>query len=263
ILGSVELKTGKVGNWSKGVSQGESLYRSPDGKRALAGREYGAWRQDDGGVAWGGRGTTIGGDLIDMASFKVIRTLDERSPQAKDRSIVGRYWSGDSKRIATVGSDHTVNIWESTNGTKVATLKGHKDWILDVAFSLDGKLLATASDDETGRVWESATGKLLHTLEGHTAGLNQVVFDATGEHILTAGEDETARLWDVTTGKQLRAWGQHESAVRSVGFEEEGKWIWTQTTDRVRRVWKVEDGSLLSEQKAASNEMYRYGVLYL
>jgi WD40 repeat protein len=262
ILGHLDLTTGKVARWSKPISSGESLHRSPDGKRALAGRDYGVWRKDDGEVAWGGLGTTVSVKLIDMVDGTVIATLDEWKPEAKIRSIVNRVWSNDSSRIATVGSDHTVGIWDGETGKRISTIKGHKDWILNVTFSPDSKTVLTASNDETARLWETASGKQARVFQGHTAGLNDAVFDAKGERILTGGEDETARLWDVATGKQIRVWDKHESAVRAVGFGD-GDTIWTRTVRDVRRVWKIADGSLVSETKVASRNSDRFGVLYL
>jgi WD40 repeat protein len=263
ILGHLDLKMGKIVKWSKEIPGGESLYRSPDGKRALAGRGYGVWRQDDGEIAWGGRGTTTSVDLFDLVNLKVIAALDGRNLGEKDRSIVGRYWSKDSRWAATVGSDHTVGIWEGDSGKPVSTIKGHKDWILDVTFSPDGKTLVTASNDETAQLWNTASGKQVRVFEGHTAGLNTAVFDSKGARLLTGAEDETARLWDVATGKQIRAWGKHESAVRSVGFEKDDRTIWTRTVQGVRRLWKIEDGSLLSETRPTATRDDRFGVLYL
>jgi WD40 repeat protein len=263
ILGHLDLRTGKVLKWSEPIAAGESLRRSPDGKRALAGRRYGVWRQDNGLVAWGGRGTTTRVDLIDLVNLKVIATLGEGKSGDRDWSIVHRCWSKDSRWIATVGSDHTVSIWKGDRGKPVSTIKGHEDVILEVTFSPNGKTLVTASDDETARLWDTASGKQLHVFKGHTAGLNTAVFDARGARLLTGAEDETARLWDVATGKQIRAWGKHESAVRSVGFQKDNQTIWTQTVQGVRRVWKIEDGSLVSEQKTPEADGHRFGVLYL
>jgi WD40 repeat protein len=263
VLGRLDLKAGKVVKWSKPIPAGESLHRSPDGKRALAGLVYGVWREDDGEIAWGGRGTTTRVQLLDLLNLNVIATLAEGKPGDREWSVVGRYWSKDSRWVATVGSDHTVGVWEGETGKRASTLKGHKDWILHVAFSSDGKTLATASEDGTARLWDSASGKQLRVLEGHTAGLNSLAFDSKGAHLLTGAEDETARLWEVATGKQVRAWGKHESAVRSVGFEKGDEAVWTRTVRGVRRGWKVEDGSLLSESQPTATDHDRFGVLYL
>ena len=49
-------------------------------------------------------------------------------------------------------------------GRTSATLAGHDNTVLAVAFSPSGALLATASSDATARVWDAASGTHLATL---------------------------------------------------------------------------------------------------
>jgi WD40 repeat protein len=52
-------------------------------------------------------------------------------------------------------------LWDVATGKAHGEpLKGHTNWVLDVAFSPDGKLLASSSADTTVRLWEVSTGKL-------------------------------------------------------------------------------------------------------
>ncbi|WP_017318320.1 nSTAND1 domain-containing NTPase [Mastigocladopsis repens] len=55
--------------------------------------------------------------------------------------------------VATAHPDGTINIWQADNGTKISTLRRHKDEILDLSFSPDSKSLATVSSDQTLRIW--------------------------------------------------------------------------------------------------------------
>ena len=47
---------------------------------------------------------------------------------------------------------HLSQIWDATTGKCVATLTGHQDEVLDVAFDLTGQHIASASADGTARV---------------------------------------------------------------------------------------------------------------
>src|SRR5262249_44211413 len=46
----------------------------------------------------------------------------------------------------------------------LASLVGHRDRVLQAAFSPDGQRIVTASQDNTARVWNAATGQLLASL---------------------------------------------------------------------------------------------------
>jgi WD40 repeat protein len=268
VLGEMDVGSGRVTRWSDALQISEHLIMSPDGKRAMATRENGIYRGPD-GVVSGGRGTTFDVPLVDMEAFRVISTLDEakQDSQGKFRSIVGAVWSPDGHRTATVGSDHTVGIWDGLTGKPMSHLEGHTDFVRSVSFSPDGDRVLTASDDRTARVWEAKTGKPITTLTGHALGLTDAAFGANGQMVLTGAEDQTARLWDSGSGKQLRIFADHESGLRHVAFEDNGELICTLTARGIERHWSTSDGSLLveveSEKKAEIGPTQKYGVCFL
>jgi WD40 repeat protein len=58
----------------------------------------------------------------------------------------------DSRMLAWGSQDATVKIWDSDT-TETRTLRGHKSWVVGVAFSPDGKQIASASLDGTIKFW--------------------------------------------------------------------------------------------------------------
>src|SRR5438270_10514172 len=76
-------------------------------------------------------------------------------------------WSPDGKRIASASGDHTVQVWDATDGSHVLTYRGHSDDVLAIAWSPDGRLLASASLEPTGQDWDATTGVHLMTYRGH------------------------------------------------------------------------------------------------
>jgi eukaryotic-like serine/threonine-protein kinase len=105
--------------------------------------------------------------------------------------------SPDGRRIAGGVGDRTVRLWDAETGRVLDTLRGHSDFVLDVAFSPDGTRLASASYDKTIRIWDLATRRH-RVLRGHTASVTRVAWRG-GDHLVTGSPDGTIRLWTVPT----------------------------------------------------------------
>ena len=76
------------------------------------------------------------------------------------------------------------------------TLKGHTDYIWEVAYSPDGKRIASGSWDESIKIWDAASGKCLKTLTGHSDVIDSVAYSPDGKHLASGSDDFSIRLWD-------------------------------------------------------------------
>jgi WD40 repeat protein len=110
-------------------------------------------------------------------------------------------WSPDGKRIASASGDHTVQIWDATDGRHVSTYRGHSADVFTLAWSPDGKYIASGGLDSTVQVWEAVTGKLLYTYRGHKDVVYGVAWSPDGTRIASASNDGTVQVWQAFTGK--------------------------------------------------------------
>ncbi len=59
--------------------------------------------------------------------------------------------SPDGSRIATGDTGGAITLWRTDTWTKINSLLGHTDSVVDLAFSPDSLLLVSASRDNTAR----------------------------------------------------------------------------------------------------------------
>ncbi|RDX49559.1 WD40 repeat-like protein [Lentinus brumalis] len=55
--------------------------------------------------------------------------------------------SPDGEYFASASADHTVRLWNRSDGANVATFDHHGDKVLHVVFAPDGQTLSSASED--------------------------------------------------------------------------------------------------------------------
>jgi hypothetical protein len=69
--------------------------------------------------------------------------------------------------LASASRDKTIRIWDVTTGYCVKTIRGHADWVRDVAPSFDGRWLLSVGNDQTARLWDTQSGDAKVTFVGH------------------------------------------------------------------------------------------------
>ncbi|WP_231332047.1 WD40 repeat domain-containing protein [Actinomadura graeca] len=113
--------------------------------------------------------------------------------------------TGGTVRLASVGRDQTVRIWEPSSGQQLGVIAGHSDVVRGVCeVKLGGTtLLASASNDQTVRLWNPDSGEQVMLLSGHRSSVYRVcAFELGAETLLASGaSDHTVRVWDLATGQ--------------------------------------------------------------
>jgi WD40 repeat protein len=148
------------------------------------------------------------------------------------------------ERVASVGGDSVVRLWDAATGAAGPVLEGHEAAASAVASSPDGSFLVTGGEDTRAMVWDAATGKLSLVLAGHNRAVRAVAVSPDGATIATAGDDGMIILWD-TAGKQRALLRGHAGPVTGVAFGDRGRSLSSSSTDGTERIWRVSDGQQL------------------
>jgi WD40 repeat protein/serine/threonine protein kinase len=151
-------------------------------------------------------------------------------------------FSPDGTRVASVGDDQLVKVWDVPTGHESFTLKGHTAPLFGVAFSPDGKKIASAGQDQTLKLWDASSQLETLTLKGHTGTVYGVAFSPDGKRIASASEDKTVRLWDAKTGFETLTLKGHTREVHGVAFSPDGSHIASASRDRTVVLWDSASG---------------------
>jgi WD40 repeat protein len=193
------VNTGAVGKSFQGTSIDASIGAvSPDGQRVL-----------------------FGASMFSLVDGQPISTY---------AGPAGGSFSPDGTLLAA-GSGNDVVLRAASDGSLVATLKGHAAAITALAFSPDGTMLASGSADLTIMVWKVPSGDPIRTLGGVAGGPSDpvisVAWSPDGASLLGGGSK--SYLWRVSDGAILHAF-PNESGGQAA-FSPDGAQVLTWNQD--------------------------------
>ncbi|KAL8742290.1 MAG: hypothetical protein Q9190_005205 [Brigantiaea leucoxantha] len=161
--------------------------------------------------------------------------------------------------LVSASRDKTLRIWDVTTGYCVKTLRGHADWVRDVAASFDGRFLLSCGNDQTARIWDSTSGDIKMTLVGHEHVVECCTFapaasyahlaalaglkkpppaSSSGEFLATGCRDKSIRIWD-SRGTLIKSLVGHDNWVRALVFHPGGKYLLSVSDDKTIRCWDL------------------------
>ena len=174
---------------------------------------------------------------------------EEREPQ---KGVNALTVSSDTKTVASGHDDNTVRLWNITNGTEIATLKGHTERINDVKFSPNNAILASGSADKTIILWDVAKKRKHATLTGHRAGVRELTFSPDGNILASGSMDGTIRFWNANTGQKMSIFATgHTGWIGDVAFSADNTTLTTAASNGSVQIWNVETGQQLPSPSVA------------
>lgn len=173
-----------------------------------------------------------------------------------DAILATAFSPASSSRMVSGSGDSTARIWDCDTETPMHMLKGHKSWVLCVAWSPDAKLIATGSMDNTIRLWDPKTGKPVgDALKGHIKWVTSLVWEPYHlqrpgiPRVASSSKDQTIRIWDATLRRAQLTLNGHSAAVSCVKWGGKGK-IYSASQDKTVKVWDPATGQCLHTLKA-------------
>ncbi|KAH6695730.1 nuclear distribution protein nudF [Plectosphaerella plurivora] len=163
--------------------------------------------------------------------------------------------------LVSASRDKTLRIWDVSTGYCLKTLRGHVEWVRNVAPSPDGRFLLSVGDDRVARLWDIsvANPETKLTLVGHEhvvlccamanpasythlapmAGLKKApALSSTAEFFATGGRDKTIKLWD-GRGNCFKTLVGHDNWIRGLVFHPGGKYLLSASDDFTLRCWDL------------------------
>ncbi len=180
--------------------------------------------------------------------------------QPLERGAVGHVaFAPDGMRLAVVGLDYLVRLYDTGSLGQVGALDGPKWDIGALAWSGDGLRLVAGTSNKTLYLWDPTTHKLLTTFSGHAGRITDVSFSPDDRRIASASSDQTVRVWIEGRDQPLHTLLGHTDVVNSVTFSPDGTRLASAALDGSVRIWDLrrQDGEVLR-----GHEGYVYGVAF-
>ncbi|MEI6429362.1 MAG: CHAT domain-containing protein [Pseudanabaena sp. ELA607] len=183
-------------------------------------------------------------------------------------------FSPDGQTLASGGSDHTVRIWQVSDGKQLQVLDigSIPPSSISLAFHPQGNKIATAGLSNEIKIW-SIDGKLLRTiivsntdlqknsndpilksLPGKFLGTTSLRFSPDGQTLASAGVDGTIKLWDLNktekdangNDKEIGTLLGHDREIYSIAFHPNLPLLVSSSADRKLKLWDYKNKTLIA-----------------
>ncbi|MDA0587373.1 MAG: WD40 repeat domain-containing protein [Planctomycetota bacterium] len=191
------------------------------------------------------------GNTLASTDLKSIHIWDVDS-QVHTTSIVAHHsWvycvatSPDGKKLATVGNDSRLKLWNVNSGACEFTSNRLPQFSESVQYSPDGRWLAFATGSMI-RLRSTDSRQELHVLRRHRARIKSVKISPDGSLLASGSYDNTIKIWGMEDSEELKHLKGHSERVWCVDFAPDGNVLASASWDKTIQLWDIEAGNSLA-----------------
>jgi len=172
----------------------------------------------------------------DWDAVKDLRVLGRH-----DREATSARFSPDGNRLASVGTEGILRIWDVASAKEIQSFKQNgRLWA--VAFSPDGRHVAIGGDNKLVRIWDTHLQKEVQAMPRSGNQVRCLAYSPDGRRLAAGCLDGTAKVHDPATGQDLYRLKGHSNWIRSLAFSLDGQRILTGSNDLTARLWDAQTG---------------------
>ncbi|WP_197440610.1 serine/threonine-protein kinase [Polystyrenella longa] len=143
----------------------------------------------------------------------IIRIYDASTSQLIQEFATGQIevngldFSPQGDKLASVGDDGTVRVWEidwkHNQASEKLIIEAHERIAFRVLFSHDGNQIITAGNDPNVKLWDAKTGASQGHLTGHVDSKVSIALSPAENILASVGFDQRVIIWDLNSQEPL------------------------------------------------------------
>jgi WD40 repeat protein len=234
-----------------------SVAFSPDGKSIVSGSEdqtIKIWPvslsddhqnfADHKGSVWTAAFSPNGEMSADAGVDRVVYLRDAQGKvlhrlEGNTAPVTALAFSLDSTRLASVGGDKVVRVWETSSGKLLKEMTGSTAPIMAVVFG-DKNSLLTGGIDKVARLWDIEKGSQSAAFPINKSAISSVSLSRDGKLAAVGSGDGMVRVYELKDNvKELYSFPAHHSGIGALTFSQDGTRLATCGGDGLVRYWSL------------------------
>ncbi len=176
--------------------------------------------------------------------------------QAGEHEIYAIALAPESGRVAAIGEDRLLRVWDAYTGTLLAALAGHAYRATRLSLDPQGLCAVSAGQDGTMIIWDLAAASI-EEVRPEVATLAQACPDGSTPAVLVAG-DTFGRVGlhalHAVTPTPFRRWQAHDDRIWDLAVTSDGRHAATAGKDGRLKVWALASGDAVADLRSASGK---------